>query len=291
MKCRLVSAGAARLIFPMRHGLLAGIFLTLLTAAWALQPDATREQVIAELGKPTSVAKLGGREIMVYPKGVRVELEGGKVVATKGIAVSDEAASTPPAAVEPGKKVPAAITAVKPQEHEDDEPPMTEAERKKMAAEDAAAEKKYAEEQARMMKTVEDMANSHEQGQQQPAPKKFAVVAFIVETLLKLLLTVAALKLACKYWGAEVFWDVIFIVSGADVLVRAAMALIGELLLGFPTLFMADELVAGLVMLFLLKKLSVNHAIGQAVQLTLTTKTFSVVVGSFLITVILRLLN
>ena len=284
----------------MRHGLLAGFFLIFLGVARALTPDATREQVIAELGKPTSVAKLGQREIMIYPKGVRLELEEGKVVAAKGLSLSDvvtELSPPPaePAATVPAKKTTAAPPAVKPpvkgNEQEDDEPPMTEKERKQWEAENAAAEKAFAEDQAKMMKTVEDMANSHEQAQQPLPPKKFDVVAFIMEVGLKLLLTVAALKLACKYWGAEVFWSGIFTVAAADVVVRGGMQLIGELVLGFPTLFYADELVAAIVMVLLLRKVSINHAIAQAIEVTLTTKTFSIVVGAFLITVILRLMN
>ncbi len=262
----------------MRHGLLGGIFLACLAAAWALTPDATREQVIEELGKPGSVAKLGGREIMIYPKGVRIELEGGKVVATKGIALSDAVVAPEPPAV------------AKPVQKKENKPALTEKQQKPTVAGKDAAEPDYTP-AAAMDKAVEGMEKSHEQDQHPPLPKKFSVTGFVLGMILKFLLTVAALKLACKYWGAEVFWSALFTVSGADVLVRAAMELIGELLLGFPTLFMADELVAGIVMLFLLKKLSVNHAIGQAAQLTLTTKTFSVVVGSFLITVILRLLN
>lgn len=273
----------------MRHGLLVGFFLTFLGVAWALTPDATREQVIAELGKPTSVAKLGRREIMIYPGGVRLELEEGKVVAAKGIILTDAVAEI----AQPAKaatRAPAAA-APKKEKEEDDEPPLTEKERKQQAVENAAAEKEYSESQAKMMKTVEGMEADHERGQHPAPPKKFSVIGFILGMVLKFLLTVAALKLACKYWGAEVFWDVIFIVSGADALVSGGMNLMGELLLGFPTLFSADDLVGGIVMLFLLKKLSVNHAIGQAIQLTLTTKTFIIVVGSFLLTMVLRLLS
>lgn len=263
--------------------------------ARALTPDATREQVIAELGKPTSVAKLGQREILIYPKGVRLELEEGKVVAAKGITLSDVATeiakppAQPAAAVAPGKNPARASVAT--EKDDEDEPPMTEKERKQWEAENAAAEKEFAEGQAKMMKAVEDMANSQEQGQQLLPPKEFDVVAFIMELGVKFLLTVAALKLACKYWGAEVFWSAILTVSVVDVGVRGAMQIFGELVLGFPTLFYADELVAAIIMVLLLKKLSINHSIAQAIELTLTTKTFSIVVGAFLVTVILRMMN
>ena len=58
-----------------------------------------------------------------------------------------------------------------------------------------------------------------------------------------------------------------------------------------PHVRMADEAVASVVMFFLLKKLSINHSLGQAVTLMFTTKTFSIVVGSFLLTIILNFLH
>ena len=273
----------------MRYGFLASVFLVVFGAAWALAPDATREQVLAELGKPTSVAKLGGREIMIYPKGVRLELEGGKVVAAKGIASSDGVAEFALPA-QPAKAV-VAKTKTKTEKDDDDEPAMTDKERNQQAAENAAAEKELAEGQAKMMKTVEDMANSHEQGQQPPPPRDFDVLGFVLQMGLSVCITVMALKLSCKYWGAEVEWSALFKVAAADLLVRGSLIVVFMEVLGFPSMFYADEAVASIVMVLLLKKLSFNHSTGQAVTLMFTTKTFTIVVGMFLITVLLRLLH
>lgn len=272
----------------MRSLWLAGFFLAWVATAVALSPDATREQVIAELGKPTSVAKLGKREIMIYPKGVRLELEEGRIVAAKGITL--EASGTTVAVVQP------APTPAPAEEDDDKEPPLTEQEKKRIAAEEAAAEKEFAQDgkghgPIDLDKAVENLSKDHEQAQKTPPSRSFDYVGFAIELFLKFLLTVAALKLACKYWGAEVFWSGIMTVCAVDVAVRGGIALIGEVLLDFPTLFMADELVASIVMMLLLKKLSINHSITQAVELTLTTKTFSIVVGSFVVTVLLRILN
>jgi ribosomal protein L6P/L9E len=247
----------------MRYGFLVGLFLAVFSAAWALNPDATREQVIAELGKPTSVAKMGKREIMIYPGGVRLELEEGKVVAAKGIVLND------------------ALAVEKTTINKDQKPQATE---------NRAIDGEFAQPSA-MDKVVEGLEKSHDEGQHPVAPKKFSIVGFVLGMILKFLLTVAALILASKYWGAEVFLSVIFTVAGVDALISGLMNLIGELVLGFPTLLSADDLVGGIVMLFLVKKLSINHSIGQAVQLTLTTKTFIVVVGSFLITMVVRLVG
>ena len=259
---------------------MAGVFLALAGVAGALNPEATREQAIAELGKPTSVAKFGQREILVYPNGVRLELEGGRIVSAKGIILNESGA----APVQPE-----AAPLVK---NEDKAP--SEKDKKPRAVEKAKAEPDFeqarARRQAEMEKAVEGMEASHDSAQHPPPPKAFDFTRFALEAGLKFLLTVAALKLACKYWGAEVFWSGILSVAAADVVVRAGMGLAGTLLLGFPSLFYADEAVGALVMVILLKKLSINHSIAQAIELTMTTKTFSIVVGSLLVTLLLRLL-
>jgi hypothetical protein len=272
-KRQLVSRRAARQLFAMRHWLLAGIFLAFFGLVRALSPDATREQIIAELGKPLSVAKLGQREIMSYPNGVRLELADNRIVSAKGIILAESLAAP----------------LVKPEA-----PAPAEKDKKPRAVEKAKAEPDFeqarARRQAEMEKAVEGMEASHDAAQHPPPPKAFDFTRFALEAGLKFLLTVAALKLACKYWGAEVFWSGILSVSAADVVVRAGMGLAGTLLLGFPSLFYADEAAGALVMVILLKKLSINHSIAQAIELTMTTKTFSIVVGSLLVTLLLRLL-
>ncbi|MEO6567455.1 MAG: hypothetical protein ABIO94_01730 [Opitutaceae bacterium] len=67
---------------------------------------STREAVITELGKPTSVARRGTREILLYPKGVRIELNGNLVVDLKGYIPSGPALAPPKPAPVP---VPAAV--------------------------------------------------------------------------------------------------------------------------------------------------------------------------------------
>ena len=265
----------------MQFGRLAAIFLVSVGAAWGLTPDATREQVIAELGKPTSVAAHGGREILIYPKGVRLELEGGRIVSAKGIALSDAVAA------------PVATEAAPPGKRAEKAPGAAEKDKKQVttAKEVAAIKPAQNDALADMAKTVDKMEASNVAAQHPPPPKAFDFVGFAVEVALKFLLIAAALKLACKYWGAEVSWTGLVTVAAADVVVRGGMGLVGTLLLGFPSLFYADEAVGALVMVLLLKKLSYNHSLAQAVELTITSKTFSIVVGAFLVTMILRLLH
>jgi hypothetical protein len=99
----------------------------------------------------------------------------------------------------------------------------------------------------------------------------------------------AALALTCKYWGANVEWVGLMIAAAADTGVRGVIGAIGKLL-GMFSLFYADEAVAAIVLLFVLRRVSTNKSLQQAVPITMTCKVFSVVVGSFLITVLLNVL-
>ena len=60
-------------------------FVLAATNAFALAYGATRDEVVKELGQPLAHAQLGSREILTYPKKVRVELEDGRVVSADHI--------------------------------------------------------------------------------------------------------------------------------------------------------------------------------------------------------------
>ena len=45
----------------------------------------TKQELLRELGKPTSLLTKGGREILIYPNNVRIELDQGRVVSVKGL--------------------------------------------------------------------------------------------------------------------------------------------------------------------------------------------------------------
>jgi hypothetical protein len=264
----------------VRKWILAVVSLTLLVTTRAITLDATREQVIAELGNPVSQATRGTHEILLYPKGVRVELENGRVVAAQGLALD---VSTPTAPV----TLPAEKPAVPP-------PPVSEPEPSKTADVDISEYESpaaTAKPPPGVNKTFDALIAAQEQSRHPPPAPKFDVRDFAVGLVLRFLMTLAALRIACKYWQAEVFLSGLLIVAAVESVMLALMNLAAEWWLGFPTLFYADEAISGVVMLMLLKKLSINQSTNQAIQLTLTTKTFTVVVGSFLITVLLRLLH
>lgn len=247
-------------------------------AAHGITIDSRRDEVITELGNPTSHAVRGTREILLYPKGVRIELDQSRVVAAQGISLTATPHASPPVASTEKPVPPPPPASRKP------EPAKTE-------VNDYGEPQAPAKPPAGLEKSLDALLVAQAAAPQRPPAPTFDLQDFTLGLLLKLLMTLAALKIACKYWGAEVFSSGLWIVAAVESAIRAGLNLAAEVWLGAPTLFYADELVSGIVMVILLKKLSINQSTTQALQLTLTAKTFTVVVGSFLVTVILRLFH
>ncbi len=78
--------------------------------------------------------------------------------------------------------------------------------------------------------------------------------------------------------------------AAVDTGIRGVVLGIGEGLLHFFSVFYADEALASIGLVLILRKVSTNQSLQQAVTITMTSKVFSVVVGSFLVTVMLRAL-
>ncbi len=239
----------------------------------AVETGMARVNVLQELGPPVSAIGRGDTEVLTYPGGVRITLKAGRVTEMKGLKPAEPVPAAAPPEPEPAK-----------------EPALTKAQideqarlEKKMADADAKA-------RAEMEKSIMEMENAHSQPANPLLLPPFKAGNFVFGLALKLVLTLAALKLSCKYWGAEVLWSGLLTVSLVDVLVRGVIGLIGFKLLHMVSLFYADEAAAAALMVLVLRKVSINQSLRQAVQLTITTKTFTVVVGSFLITIALRML-
>lgn len=254
-------------------GLVAVCFSLCAAGMQAVETGMARVNVLQELGQPVSAIGRGDTEVLSYPGGVRITLKAGRVTEMKGLKPAEATAATAPPEPEPEK-----------------EPALTKAQ----IAEQDRLEKKLADAdanaRAEMEKSIMEMENAHSQPANPLLPPPFKAGNFIFGLALKMFLTLAALKLACKYWGAEIFWSGLLAVSLVDVLVRGVIGLIGFKLLHMVSLFYADEAAAAFIMVLILRKVSINQSLGQAVQLTMTTKTFTVVVGSFLVTIALRML-
>lgn len=264
------------------------IALSLLAASLgaAVHYDMSKEALLKELGKPTSILKKGGREVLIYPQNVRIEIEQGKVVSVKGLDLAAAEAATTPA--------PAEAEAAPAEPAEADEPKLTPAEQKARDEAEAKLEKAMAEADAKaraeMEKTITELESLDQSPVVLPEPS-FSVGAFVVELVVKWLLMLAALKLTAKYWSVDIEWQGLMIAAAADTGVRAVVLGIGEGLLGFMSVFLADEALAAIVLVLVLRKVSTNQSLQQAITITVTSKVFSIVVGSFLSVVILRALN
>lgn len=231
--------------------------------------------VVHEMGRPTYSVSRGDTELMTYPGGIKITLKKGRVAEIKGIKVEGSAGGgTSPTKVEPEAESPA-------------EPALTKAEADEFAKMEKEQAEMDAKARAQLEKTIGDLEHLHDHPPTH-TESHFEIKEFVVGLGLKWLLTLAALKLTCKYWGVEVFWSGLMTVAGVDVGVRGVIGLIGQLLLQMQSLFYADEAIASIVMVLVLRKVSINQSLGQAIQITMTTKVFSVVVGSLLFAVMLR---
>jgi len=266
----------------MRFLLLAFAFAALIPEASAVYYGQSRAEVIQELGKPVSALKRGEREVLIFKTG-RIELEGGKVAVVQGLPVTEGpvAGAVEPAAIQSAtSETSPAVQGSGPAKPAEATGKKDEA--VKLLAADAAA-------RAKLEQAIEEMEN--------PAAKREVEVAgpprwltFLVELVIKALMMLTALWLTTKYWGVEISWRGLAMAATADTVTRAAVG--GAVLwaLGSGSTMFADDAVAALVLVGVLRKVSYNHALAQAVTITLTSKTFSIVVGSFLSTFLMHTL-
>jgi len=258
-------------------GFWLGFCLSGVIAVATVEPGMARVNVIQELGEPASALGRAGTEVLAYKNGVRVTLKNGRVTQVTGLTL-DPATSPPAAAAE------------QPAATDPEPPPLTKAQ----AEEQARQEKLWAAEEAKNRAAMEKTLTDLEKPPTTPSPMAvhaFVALDFVIGLILKWALTVAAIKLTFKYWGADIFWRGLMLVALVDTVIRAAFGLVGQLVLKTPSLFYMDEATAAIVMVFMLRKMSINQSFSQAVTITMTTKVFSIVVGSFLFVALLHLLH
>lgn len=223
-----------------------------------------------------------GREVLSYPKGVKVELEKGRVIDATGLEMPPDDA-VPPAPfenpsgeqVEPAKSAEAAKAAAAAAEAED-------AVQREMAEQSAKA-------RSEMEKSILQMENPP------PAPKietktAFSPIHLMVEVLIRWIFLLVVLKLTSWYWNSEISWAGLCVAAAADVAVRTIVNEVGTRALQMPSLFYADDAVALLVLVIVLQKVSFNRSLAKAVEVAMTAKVFAVLVGGFLFAMLLRFL-
>jgi hypothetical protein len=263
----------------MRFLTLAVAFALWFTPVSAVYYGQSRVELIQELGKPSSELKRGAREVLIYKNG-RIELENGRVAIVQGIAVAEGPGVAPPATEKPAEAEPSEekVETPAPAVVATDSPSVAQAPTKsaeqQMQEADAAARAKFEKE----IEALESPKTAHEEFG--AGPPRW--LTFVVELAIKAIMMLAALWLTTKYWSVEISWFGLAMAAIADTITRAAVGAVALWALQMGTTMYADEATAAIVLVVVLRKVSYNQSLSQAVTITLTSKTFSIVVGSFL---------
>lgn len=230
-----------------------------------------RADVIAELGKPSSTASRGSREILQYPKGLRLELEGGVVVdirgyVPQGVSPADIAAAAEPPPPKPKAetKSPAPATsksstgtAVK----NAPPPPPAPALPNEEEFSPAAAANALGDE-------VDKMTTAWGGGVTAPLPTPSQSqnwLEIVLKFVLRFLISVGLLRLAFKYWEMDAFWSGTFAIAAIDASVHAIMEALDPITEGFTTLGHVDGALAWFVMIFTVQRFCFNKRLQNAV--------------------------
>jgi len=221
-----------------------------------------REEVLRQLGKPTSVAIRGDHEILLYPGGGRVEIIEGKVADLKGPLPAVAPALEPTALAPPAVTNEAAVAPAKPAV-----PDPVLAVAAPEPGEDVSYEYNPAIAANELAKHVEKMDTAWGASpQMEPlhAPLD-SIPAFITGLLLRFVITLVALKLAFRYWEMDAFWIGTFFIAGIDITLHAILELLGPATSGLSMLFAVEYGIPGLVMIYTIHRFCFNKRIQNAV--------------------------
>lgn len=262
--------------------ILAALLIAVVAASLALAEVGigdSRDSVLKLYGKPTSVVKRGDREILLYPKGGRVELVDGKVENVKGPlpaplvdaaapkAASIEATSEgQPAATTPasGTPAPAPATAAAGQK-------AAPAGAKGPASGDfstAAAANELAKHVEKM-----DTAWGAAPAREEAHSPLGSVAEFLTGLVLRFGVTILALKLAFKYWEMDAFWTGILAIAGIDMALHATLELLGPATGGFTSMVAIENGIPGVVLIYTVNRFCFNKRLHNAVLTAAAVKT------------------
>lgn len=222
-----------------------------------------REEVLRQVGKPTSIARRGDHEIFLYPKGARVELVQGKVTDVKGpLPLIVATPATPSPAPEPTTEAPPAPRKAAPT------PPATTA-KKAPAATAAPTFENYspAEASHQLAQEVEKMNSPWGFAPPREAAHSplDSLGSFLTGLALRFAFTVVALKLAFKYWEMDAFWSGTFLIAGIDLALHATLELLGPATNGLSTMVAVENGIPGLVLIYTINRFCFNKRIQNAV--------------------------
>ncbi|MEO7414597.1 MAG: hypothetical protein ABIZ81_14705 [Opitutaceae bacterium] len=216
-----------------------------------------RAEIIAELGKPTSTARLGGREILQY-KGARFELVNDAVVDIKGYVPAPAPVGALP------KPTPAVIEGPKVEEAE----PLDA----QLSALSAGTEVNPAIAANALGDEVAKMNTAW--GTLPPVPEKPAAgwLETAVIVLLHFGFTILALSIAFKYWEMDALWTGTLAIAAIDVVLYGLLIVLGPSTGGFTSMSGVQTSVPGVVMIFTVRHFCFNKNLQNALLTTAVVK-------------------
>jgi hypothetical protein len=232
-----------------------------------------RDEVLRQLGKPSSIARRGNHELLLYPKGGRVEIVDGKVTDVKG--------PLPTPIVEPSREAPSATAAAnqapapQPSATPPKAAPPSAPPPSTFATSDDYNPAIAANELAKHVEKM-DTAWGMAPAPVEPVSPLDSIPSFLTGLLIRFVFTVVALKLAFKYWEMDAFWKGVFLIAGIDLVVHATFELLGPVTHGFTTMVAVENGIAGLVLIYTIHRFCFNKRIQNAV---LTAAAVKVVVA------------
>lgn len=241
-----------------------GVFFVVLVRA-DIVIGSPRADVVAELGKPSSSARRGTRELLLFPKNVRIELDAEVVVDIKGY--SPTSAPAEPAPSQPAPAAPAAQAAP------------------------AASEKKAADAEDSFNPAVAANALGDEVAKWDTAwgPRPEATVKHtpeLLEIALGLALhfgfTVLALRIAFKYWEMDAFWTGTLAIAALDTAQHGILEALGPVTGGLTTMSGIQNSLPGVVMIFTIRHFCFNKRIQNAVLTASAVKVVVLLLNLFL---------
>ena len=222
-----------------------------------------RDDVLRQLGKPTSIARRGDHEIFLYPKGGRIEFVNGKVADVKGplpTPIAPPPAPTPAPVTEPTVTEPKATPAPKVPPAQKTPPPKPVT--VPSGEFNPAA---MSEELAKHVEKMETPWGGTAPERQTIHSPLDSLPEFLTGLALRFVFTVAALKLAFKYWEMDAFWKGVFFIAGIDLTLHAILEVLGPASGGFTTMVGVENGIPGLVLIYTINRFCFNKRIQNAV--------------------------
>lgn len=252
------------------------VFITLcLTLAAAAQTGIgigdTREDVLRRVGKPSSTARRGDREIVLFPGGGRIEFVDGKVVDVKGN-VPMLATPTPETPAAESSPPPAPVAQPPP------EPAIAEP-----AAAGGAPKLTPTEQLSREMQASLD-----------PETEKESLtglhywLALVMSVAMHFGITLFALKMAFKYWEMDALWTGTLAIAGIDTVVFAVCELLGPVTSELSQMPAVQGGIGTLVMIPVIQKFCFSKSLQNAVLTAFAVKLIVQLCHMFLFVVVIN---